>query len=178
MAVDAMKIVPLLGTFFVVWCFCSPHHFPTSSKYKREKRADIQHWCGEGRQMTECNAPRHCCHLCVVVFMCLCVHPWVPGKQSRLYLVKDKLTDGPQCFLTCLNPTCSPCFPCFPQFTDSICIKFDTVLTFICSKCFRTVLIHILSLILLGSSDAARIPARQLVLGCLLACCLRCWRPH
>lgn len=41
-----------------------------------------------------------------------------------------------------------------------------------------TVLIHILSLILLGSSDAARSPARQLVLGCLLACCLRCWRPH
>lgn len=36
-AVDAAKITALLGTFFVVWCFCSPHHSPTSSKYKRIK---------------------------------------------------------------------------------------------------------------------------------------------
>ncbi len=64
-AVDAAKIAALLGTFFVVWCFCSPHHSSTSSKYKREKRVDIQHWCGEARQMTKRTAPYHCCHLCV-----------------------------------------------------------------------------------------------------------------
>lgn len=34
-AVDAVKIATLLGTFFVVWCFCSPHHSLNSSKYKR-----------------------------------------------------------------------------------------------------------------------------------------------
>ena len=36
-AVDAVKIAALLGTFFVVWCFCSPHHSPISSEYKRMK---------------------------------------------------------------------------------------------------------------------------------------------
>lgn len=54
---------------------------PASSlpQYKREKRVDIQHWCGEAGQTTQRNAARRCCHPCVVVF-----YLWVraPGNPT------------------------------------------------------------------------------------------------
>lgn len=36
-AVDATKIAALLGTFFVVWCFCSPASFPHLQVQKRKE---------------------------------------------------------------------------------------------------------------------------------------------
>lgn len=76
--------------------------------------------------------------VCGVFFMRLCVHPVVSGKQSRLYLLKDKLSDGPQGFLTCPKPTIAH----VSHWVSTL----YTVLTFKCS-------------ILLGSSDVARMLA-------------------
>ncbi len=38
-AVDAAKIVALLGTFFVVWCFCSPLSFPHLLQVQKRKES-------------------------------------------------------------------------------------------------------------------------------------------
>lgn len=38
-AVDAAKIAALLGTFFVVWCFCSPHHSPHILQVQKRKES-------------------------------------------------------------------------------------------------------------------------------------------
>lgn len=38
-AVDATKIAALLGTLFVVWCFCSPASFPHLHQVQKRKES-------------------------------------------------------------------------------------------------------------------------------------------
>lgn len=60
----------IVGDLFCCVVFLFPSSFP-HLQVQKNKRVDIQHWCGEARQMTKRSAPRRCCQL--FVCLCLCV---------------------------------------------------------------------------------------------------------
>lgn len=115
----------IVGDLFCCWVFLFPSSSPNVLRVQKRKRVDIQHWCGEARRWW--NA-KHGCHLSALVFMCLCVHPWVAGKPSRLHQVKDKLAHGPRS-----SPTYAR-YPRVLQFTTRFLRNGHNVLKFLNSK--------------------------------------------
>lgn len=153
----------IVGDLFCSLVFLFPSSFPHLFQVQKNKRVDIQHWCGEARQMTKRSTPCHCCHLCVGVFMpvfgCVCVYVCTPlgtRQTVQTFCSQGQTHQGPEGFLTVLLVGRVPIVLYFYW------QRFYIILfSFICSKTiffsppsWVNSSIHILSFIWLGSSEA------------------------
>lgn len=135
--------------------------------------------------MTKRSTPCHCCHLCVGVFMpvfgCVCVYVCTPlgtRQTVQTFCSQGQTHQGPEGFLTVLLVGRVPIVLYF--YWQRIYI---ILFSFICSKTIFSPPHHewthrFTSCPSSGWEAVKRLVFRKVGVGLLLACCLRCWRPH